>query len=206
MVKVAGPAMSLDASGSLGGAIVFSSWKGRKYARTLVVPKNPKTTLQVGIRSMMKGLTQPWKAFTTQKATWALAAAADSISPFNVYVRNNMREYRSDLYPSQIFTAPRISTPDVIASITATPGTRHIVLEITGAPISASWLIAIHRGLTTGFVPSWANVVAVIPYLGFVQTWTDAPLVADTYYYRVTSIAMDGASDNTTSECNGVVP
>ena len=75
MVKVNAPMMSLDASGSLGKALVFSKWKGRNYVRTLVRPSNPKSVLQVAIRSMMKFLAQAWKDMTAPEQTaWDLLA------------------------------------------------------------------------------------------------------------------------------------
>lgn len=46
MAKVTSPLMSLDASGSIAGALTFSKWKGRNYARQLVIPANPQTTGQ----------------------------------------------------------------------------------------------------------------------------------------------------------------
>jgi hypothetical protein len=46
MAKVTSPLMSLDASGSIAGALTFSKWKGRNYVRQLVIPANPRTTGQ----------------------------------------------------------------------------------------------------------------------------------------------------------------
>ena len=41
MVKVYGPMMSLDATGTIGKTATFSKWKGRNYVRQRVVPANP---------------------------------------------------------------------------------------------------------------------------------------------------------------------
>lgn len=46
MAKVTSPLMSLDASGSIAGALTFSKWKGRNYVRQLVIPANPRTSGQ----------------------------------------------------------------------------------------------------------------------------------------------------------------
>ena len=40
MAKVKGPLMSMEASGSIAGAITFAKWKGQAYVRGLVIPKN----------------------------------------------------------------------------------------------------------------------------------------------------------------------
>ena len=53
MVRLVMPAMSAEASGTLGGAIVFSNWKRLAYGRIRVTPKNPKSTDQKAVRSIL---------------------------------------------------------------------------------------------------------------------------------------------------------
>lgn len=53
MSKVTGPLFSLDARNKLGGAIVYSIWKGVNYVRRLVVPANPKSKDQASARVFM---------------------------------------------------------------------------------------------------------------------------------------------------------
>lgn len=55
MAKVAGPLMSMDASGKLGDSIVFSKWKGRNTVRQFVIPANPMSSGQGDQRIMMGG-------------------------------------------------------------------------------------------------------------------------------------------------------
>lgn len=45
--------MSLSASGSFGGAMVFSHSKGRNIVRQLVIPSNPRTEAQVAVRNKL---------------------------------------------------------------------------------------------------------------------------------------------------------
>jgi len=47
------PAMSAEASGTLGGALVFSNWKRLAYGRIHVIPKNKKTIPQKTVRSVL---------------------------------------------------------------------------------------------------------------------------------------------------------
>lgn len=47
MAKVTGGLLSLDASGTFGGAITYAKWKGRQYARIKGNPSNPKTIGQM---------------------------------------------------------------------------------------------------------------------------------------------------------------
>lgn len=69
MAKVSGPLMSMDASGSFAGAIVFGKWKGRNVVRQLVTPSNPQTAAQTAVRNAMRVLAagQHFASATTLK-------------------------------------------------------------------------------------------------------------------------------------------
>jgi hypothetical protein len=54
MAKLTAPLMSVDARGKFGGAIVFSGWKGKKVARYLVTPANPRTAGQELARNAVR--------------------------------------------------------------------------------------------------------------------------------------------------------
>jgi len=71
MAKVTGPLMSMDASGKLGDAIVFSKWKGINYVRQYVIPANPEDPDQGDQRIVLGG---------TGRACGKVAVT----SPFNV--------------------------------------------------------------------------------------------------------------------------
>lgn len=53
MSKVVGPLLSLGASGTIGGAITFSNWKGVNTARIKSNPSNPQTTDQMHARAIL---------------------------------------------------------------------------------------------------------------------------------------------------------
>ena len=185
MVKVNAPAMSLDASGSLGGAIVFSKWKGRNYVRTLVRPSNPKSTLQVAVRSMMRFLAQQWAHLTApEKATWLLLAKATSISTWNAMAAFNMREWRQHVAPSAAETALRTGTLATVTSFAATGGFHEADLLLTLSAFADNWGAIIHRTLTDVAPTTLNTVVAVIPANAIAAfAYTDRDLTAGTYYY-----------------------
>lgn len=56
MAKVTGPLFSMTASGQLGKAIVYASWKGIEYVREYLIPANPKTANQGDVRLVLGGL------------------------------------------------------------------------------------------------------------------------------------------------------
>lgn len=116
-MKVTAPLFSLDASGSIGGAIVASKWKGRNYMRRLVTPANPRSDGQVSNRAVMRFLSQAWANLTElEQAAWDLLAAQGNFSPFNAYVKRNMQLWTQWSYP-------RIGPDYLPVSVPATPDT-----------------------------------------------------------------------------------
>lgn len=65
MARLTAPLFSLAASGTLAKAITFSNWKGIAYARTRVIPANPKTDGQTDIRNVFTTLSELWKRMPT---------------------------------------------------------------------------------------------------------------------------------------------
>jgi len=73
MTRVTGPALSLDASGTLGGVMTFSKWKGQNYVRLRVDPYNPKSPYQTGVRDTMTFAQFYFKSseyVTDEQKTW----------------------------------------------------------------------------------------------------------------------------------------
>jgi hypothetical protein len=185
----------MAASGTLNDAIVFAHWKGRPYVRTHVVPHNPKTTAQTGIRAMMKFLTQAWKNLgASPKASWLTIATALKVSPFNAFVQVNLRRWRDYKGPTE--TTPAAET-DVSATVTLdapTGGIRNIVLGMTPSASTNLWGFLIFRGTDTITTVNWNNCIAIVPINGTNKVqYTDAPLNAGTYHYRVALCSIDGA-------------
>ncbi len=89
MATTKAPLFGLDASGSLAKSIVFSKWRGRTYVRRHAIPSNPRSSLQVGMRSVFKFITQDFGGLTqAQKDAWDNLAAPDNITQLNAQVRD----------------------------------------------------------------------------------------------------------------------
>ncbi len=195
MVKLFAPMMSLDASGTIGNAIVFSKWKGRHYARERIIPSNPKSGGQVGFRSMFSFLAQNWAALdAAEKTTYDSLADSLAISPFNAYVRLNQRRWRNFKPPSQ--ATPATETGTVAAKIAgmpaATGGVASIQIDWTPSTINDNWGLLIFKGLT-GFTTGITNCIAAVLTDALVAySWLDSPLAAGTYYYNSRQFTDDG--------------
>lgn len=91
MAIVNGPLFSLDASGAVGKALVFTKWKGRNVVREYVTPANPRSIAQRGRRTMMAILNAIWQTMdTTDRTSWADLAAAGNYSNFNGFTSYNL--------------------------------------------------------------------------------------------------------------------
>lgn len=65
MPRLTGPQFSLSASGTIGKTVVYSKWKGRAYSRLRVIPKNPKSTAQKAVRSILGTLAKAVRVVLT---------------------------------------------------------------------------------------------------------------------------------------------
>lgn len=193
MVKVNAPAMSLDASGQLGKSMVFSKWKGRNYVRSLVTPSNPQSAPQTSVRAMMRFLSQYWASQTTgDKATWLALAAMTSISPFNAYVSENLTRWSHFKGPSKAYPAADASAAASAPTTTITAGVRELQLSIADGATPPSWGWMVFRSTTTGFTPSFSNLIHVLPRTATPTVWIDKPLTSGvTYYYRIKGFNSD---------------
>jgi len=207
MVKVNAPAMSLDASGSLGGAIVFSKWKGRPYVRTLVKPSNPKSALQVSMRAMFKFLSQQWASISSaDQTTWQDRADQLVASQFNAYTSLNQNRWRNYLAPSEADPPAETGTVATFNTASATAGTRQVTVTYPLATLNDNWGLILHRSLTSGFTPSVSTVIGVVlaNATGDVD-FVDSPLDPDTYYYNATPFTDDGVLGSNLGEVSATV-
>jgi len=206
MVKVLAPAMSMEASGQLGKALVFSKWKGRAYVRSLVKPTNPRTITQVGMRTMMAWLTQHWKDITEpNQATWEAVAAQTVISPFNAYVSYNQKRWRQFLGMSDAF--PAAETANIYTNtIACGGGQRFASLAIVPQAGFAGPGILIFRHTVTGFTPNFQFAVKILKWTTNAELdYTDAPLAPNTYYYRTSCLTNDGQIGAPATEDSAIV-
>lgn len=81
--------MSLDASGTLGGVLTASIWKGRNYMRQRVIPATSQDPDCIAARNLFKAAVASWQAqYAETKTAWNEAArdVYPPISGFNYFV------------------------------------------------------------------------------------------------------------------------
>lgn len=182
MVKVYGPAFSLDASGSLADALTFSKWKGRNYVRERVVPSNPKSGAQMGRRAMFTFLAQNWAGLSVaEQATWQDLADELIASPFNAFVSHNMRFWHNFLPPTQ--EDPRLAANNGSdrALTLANWEENRIKITATATTANQQWGMIIYGSTQIGFTPSVGNVLMVV---------LDEDIISHDYYYTPDEAAI----------------
>lgn len=207
MALVTAPLLSLDASGKVADAIVFSKWKGRNYVRSLVKPANPRSGGQVSMRAVMRYLSQQWANLSTvEQATWQAYADQLVASPFNAYVSRNLFRWRNFLAPGKNDPVPETGTVASVDGFTATGGVRQVSILVDISIPADNWGCLIFKG-ATGFASSFSNLIAVTRNETGSQdaTFVDSPLVPGTYFYNGRLFTDNGLLGAQIAETSGVV-
>lgn len=127
MALVNGPLFSLSASGQLGEALVYSSWKGIAYVRTYVVPANPRSLAQRVTRAVMKFISEQWASIdAADQASWATLAAQGGYSEFNAYGSNNVGRIADSNTPSKNSARAATLPVETVSALTNTGGVGRI--------------------------------------------------------------------------------
>jgi len=108
MAKWKSPILN-DIRGKVGDSTVFSSWKGRRYFRSLVDPANPNTTDQQAYRESMTAINEDWELVSQDNAAdeaYRAEAAPQQISGFNLFTK---------WYQGSVFSEATVSSGTVTA-------------------------------------------------------------------------------------------
>jgi hypothetical protein len=207
MVRVQAPALSLEASGTIAGALTFSKWKGRPYVRERVDPSNPKSGGQVGVRSMLSFLAKQWASISSaNQTTWEDRADAKVISEFNAYVGYNVFRFRDFLAPTQHDPEDTADTPATPGAGSATAGVRSITVTQAITTAADGWGVMFFRALSTGFSTSFDTLKHIGQISGTADVnFVDSPLDPDTYYYNMRTFTEDGQLSAEIGEVNATV-
>jgi len=204
MAKVDAGALSFGASGTIGGTMTFSSWKGRPYVRRRVIPSNPKSGGQVGVRAGMRWGSRAWAGLSgAQQATWETPAAARAISPFNAFVSVGQQRIRNNLTYQQSNPAETAADPAAVTGASATASVRTITLAWTDSVTAGAWNVHIYRGLATGFATAPSNLLAIVD--AGVEQYVDSPLTPDEYFYILIPGNIEGELSTNTVEVSDTV-
>lgn len=203
MATTKAPLFGLDASGALAGSIVFSKWRGRTYVRKLSIPANPKSGLQVGMRSSMRFITQDFKNLTTaQKAAWDPLAAVTNITQLNAQVADAQRRTRVNNGVRRGPAESAGTTPDAAITLAAAAQPKSLVLTWVAGAAAPEYAWMVFRSPTTSFTPDVSTLRRIV--LAATLTFTDIGLVTGTeLFYMLIGVNFDGELGATSAEFAG---
>ena len=203
MAKLTGPLMSMTASGKFANSIVFVQAKSGPVARQFVIPSNPKSASQTGVRAMMAWISQEWAKLTApEKATWLTAIATPGESAFNAFVRSGMNQWKNGLFaqsehPSIVEAAPAVPT-----ALVATAAGRQVTFTWVD-PAARVFGLALHSTLGGVNTPSPANAIKVADAGVLQAVFTFA--APGTYHYRLRAASHEGLFGPATADATIVV-
>jgi len=194
----------MDASGTVAGTFTFSKWKGRNYVRETVVPANPRSGLQVGMRSAMKFITQIWALLSAGIQTnWKDLADSDSITALNAMVRENQRRARANQGMLQDPTFAEGAAEAAPAAPVATGQVKSIVVTYTDSAGADDWCTMVHMSATNNFTRDISNLVGIVPSGDQALTIPNLQ-TGTTYYFRLAGIETGGKIGTQTAQFVGV--
>lgn len=205
MAVVSAPLMSLGATGKIGGAIVFSSWKGRPVVRQLVTPANPNSAKQMARRAMMRFLMQQWSTLSgTNQASWDALAKATNIAPVNAYTAHDQRLWTQFLPPTAEYLHAS-GTPATTAVVTVTGGVGQASLSIALGTINDNWGAAIFGKLGSAPTGIFTEVMFVVVGKATPATCVITPLTPGTWHFKARPFTLYGDWGTLGADANGVV-
>lgn len=150
MAKTTAPLLSFGAAGQIAKSVVFSTWRGRPYARRHVIPSNPQSAGQSLTRNAFAWSTQVWKnAGSLLIAPWTAFAKGQSFLDRNAFVGKNVESLRDQTDVQSMIFSPGAKGGLPPSSFSAAGGVGTITGTVvtptppTGWSIQAAVMVAI---------------------------------------------------------------
>lgn len=142
MAKVNAALMSFNASGQIGKSIVFGKWKGQRYARSYVIPGNPKTTAQTTQRDLFSFVHDLYKYATTDiQAPWIAYTKGKPLTGPNVWSSKNITALKGAANNNNMIFAPSVLGGPPGPTPTYTAGATQITIASADPSIPAGWTV-----------------------------------------------------------------
>jgi len=193
MARVTGPLMSMDASGTVAGAIVFSRWKGLSYVRRHAIPNNPRAPKQVSVRAMMTFVSRAWgTSMIAVQAPWNLAAETQHMSGFNYFIGHAMSRWRTFRGPQEQLPNVPVTPLSDAPTVTVTGGVREATLSIAYGLVPPNWAWLVFAALGAPVTPAFSNLVGAFAYVSDPDVFVHTPIVPGVWHYTLFGMNTDG--------------
>lgn len=200
MAKAKAPLFGFGASGQLGKAIVFGSWKGIDVAREYVIPANPNSAGQSTQRGYLTDAAAEWHDATnalsaTDKAAWNRLAGvqASPRSGFNEFTRRYINERVAGGSPGHFFG---------VANVVLTHNA--FVADIDDS-LGGALTVTLHVGNTKTFFSAQAQDAQVGGLTSFAAFDTGFAAGETVYYWFEAGVSGVGTGYKRTGLYSGVL-
>lgn len=142
MAKVGGPLMSLTASGTIAQTLTYASWKGIDYARTRVIPANPRSTQQTNTREVFAYLQSLYKFLPSiGREPWVAATVGIPMTPENLLLSKNISVLRLATVLDDLVLSPGARGGSPPSGIIITPGSGQLSIAVSAPSLPSGWTI-----------------------------------------------------------------
>lgn len=142
MSRTTAPLLSFGASGQIAKTQVYSTWKGRAYARRYVIPANPNTLDQQETRSTFAWLNNVWKYMPAEALdAWNAYGDASRFTARNGWIKANLSNLRSEADLTNLVMSPSAAGGLAAAGISTAAGSGQITVTLTAPSLPTGWTI-----------------------------------------------------------------
>jgi hypothetical protein len=142
MATLTGPLLSFGASGQIAKTQVYSTWKGRAYARRLVIPSNPRSTEQTKTRTAFTFLNNVFRIAPGDLiAPWTQFAKGKVLFNRNAWIQKNLPIIRDELSLDGLLFSPGASGGLTVTPLVVGGAGSITVTADAPAPLPAGWTI-----------------------------------------------------------------
>jgi len=204
MAKIQGPFLGLGASGSIAKTLTVATWRGRAYVRQLVIPHNPETPAQLGVRAAFAFTVAAWKALTfAQKEEWTAAGKSDDITSLNAMQRRNQVQWAQELGPIRVPSDPAGAAPAAATVPAASVSGKYVTLTWVDSVTAEAFSNLVYISNTLGFTPAKNLIRGELKMA--TQKLSLGPLTPGTYYSRIKVGRRSGELSVATAEISFVI-
>ena len=142
MAKVTGPLFGLRANATIAKTITYASWRGVQYARTRVVPANPRTAAQLAVRNVFKSLNSMWlRSPSLMRAPWTAQATGRPYTDRNHFVAINVPLLQGDAALTDMILSPGNGAPPPVTAVLSSGGAGALTSTITPPTAPLGWTL-----------------------------------------------------------------
>lgn len=190
MATVVAPFLGLDASGTIGKTFTVSKWKGRLYVRKRVIPHNPKTDAQVGVRSNFAITVMMYKLLDAPSiALWEAVAAGKQHTALNDMMQKSQINLQSLHSVQKLPTIISDVAPAEPTSPDSVVSGHRVTLTWTDPVDADLYTVYVYRSTTAVFTSGPNTLIGGVA--AGVETYTEQ-LAVGTYYYELRAGDVDG--------------